>query len=78
MHLNLSTKSIRFSFFIKIMLGIPSNQTQLIFTGFPRKFILNLMQHFKEEGFSVLFCPNLFFFLFFHFFFASCRSQTQG
>lgn len=68
MHLNLSTKSIRFSFFIKIMLGTLSNQTQLIFTGFPRKFILNPMQHFKEEGFSVLFCPNLFLFLFLFFF----------
>lgn len=46
------------------MLGTPSNQTQIIFTGFPRKFILSPMQHFNEEGFSVLFCPKFFGFFF--------------
>ena len=47
------------------MLGTPSNQTQITFIGFPRKFILSPMQHCNEEGFSVLFCPKFFFFVFF-------------
>ena len=46
------------------MLGTPSNQTQITFIGFPRKFILSPMQHCNEEGFSVLFCPKFFFFVF--------------